>query len=95
MASIRIKVTQDHIDRGQRGNSCDCPIALALEGAQKDLSSFGHLTKASVGMSSVRLFFPQSTSDFLIPLEASRFVRRFDRGESVEPFEFELETTEI
>ena len=65
-----IRVTQDHIRRGERGSLMRCPIGLALE----DAGGAG-------------VMFPLSS----LPEVAQNFVRDFDEGRRVEPFQFIME----
>lgn len=76
---MKIHVTQDHINNG-RPYCHTCPIALALNervpipGEWFVTSSF-----AQSGLHSA----PHS-----LPRSAQRFIRRFDNGKHVEPFNF-------
>ena len=91
---LLIDVTQEDIDRGCRGNSKYCPIALALR-------RMGH-KDISVVSWSVR-WLPPDTGNWFnpapayaagkLPPEASRFVEDFDNKgrDEVRPFSFLLE----
>lgn len=81
-----IKVTQDLIDSGVRLSSVSCPIAKALRLAgyectvtQTDVSFYLHKHSEN----------RYATSQ--LPAMARLFVRNFDDGNPVNPFEFELE----
>ena len=89
---MRIKVTQECIESGSKGSrSKSCPVAMAM--------SVAGLYSPSVGLSMSwwgRVRRDAATgrrfrSGCDIPPEVSEFIHRFDRGKSVEPFEFELE----
>lgn len=77
-----IKVTEDDIRYGIRSNCDACPIARA---ASREIDRF-----VAVGGSSAeigRLFCA-------LPRSAMRFIRRFDNGAPVKPFNFYLEVPE-
>ncbi len=91
---IRIRVTQQHIDESNKqrrvhihnrnARSPQDPITLAIQEQG--------IPKASVTLTCV---YPDSTLFprlFLrLPAHATRFVRDFDKGRDLEPFEFELD----
>lgn len=85
---MRVKVTQDHIDRGVRREPCLCPIALALKdlGVDKPNVHFTFVRWEEWGADGIfeRLCLPN------LPAGARKFVKLFDEGESVKPFEFDL-----
>lgn len=77
---MKIKVTQDNIDCGHRGNSAECPIALAFK---------SQTSKEEVCVDYDAIFFDEDKC-LLLPLEATNFIHNFDNGEEVAPFEFEI-----
>ena len=82
---VYITVTQDDIDKGSRGESCKCPVALALKRA----------VPHSDGVEVCEHFFVFHDAGVrwftsLLPLEVVRFVEEFDAGGKVEPFEFQM-----
>jgi hypothetical protein len=81
-----IKVTQKHIDEGKPSSCGSCPIALAV------LESDNRIMNVQAMLSVIRIDFDGSTPIRVIttPYEAVRFMRKFDWGQEVEPFEFEL-----
>ena len=79
---MKIKVTQDNIDAGKRCTSNFCPVALAFHDAGFPL--------AVVGPQDVCLDKGDTATLRLLPAEAQNFVGHFDRGDEVEPFEFEV-----
>ena len=85
----RIQVTQEDIERGERDQSCRCPVARALK------RHFG--IKAAVfrwnGRMSVKFVGRGDKVGpiLVLPDEADNFVYAFDNGHPVSPFEFELE----
>jgi hypothetical protein len=81
---MKIKVEQKHIQRGIRFSPYCCPLAQAISGS---FSWWKRLFK------SVYVFEHSTLIDskcVKLPAEAQAFRERFDRGCSVEPFEFEL-----
>lgn len=80
---MKITVTQQHIDEGQRGSSTRDPIAFAMADA-------GCLHPYA-GVS--RLFWYDSENKkhaAEITPKLYEFIRAFDQGETVEPFEFQI-----
>ena len=76
---MKVRVTQDHIDRGKRLNPDLCPIAIALadEGwRQVEVACGAALSRERSG---------------LLPVRVSAWVSDFDEGATVKPFEFEFE----
>ena len=83
---ITVTVTKTDIAKGERKGRCTCPIARALKRC---------LPKADgiyVYPASVWVHLPAVTSLSIghLPPDAKRFVERFDGGEAVEPFTFNL-----
>lgn len=75
---MKIEVTQEDIRNGKCKSFWGCPIALALARAGfKDV-----IVSAAYACSK------DKTLDF--PVEALHFINRFDRGETVKPFTFEI-----
>ena len=81
---MRVKVTQDHIDRGLRSHTRCCPLALALQSATGNIY-------ICVGSSLVWDTNKPGEIYGHISTRAEHFVEDFDNGEPVVPFEFELE----
>jgi len=77
---MRIVVTQKHIDAGMRKDCERCPVALALIDAHVSF----------YGISSTRVHSFKEPRILELPDVATAFIHRFDDGEAVEPFEFEL-----
>lgn len=76
---MKIKVTQEHIDKGVVSNCNRCPVALAVQEALANDS-------ATVGSS----FIHTGIKSIEMPEEVYNFVHDFDAFLSVKPFEFEL-----
>ena len=82
-----INVTQQDIDKGAPCDSESCPIALAvLRATESDGGAFG--PEVAVGPLRVEI---GALGEFRLPPVATKFRRRFDAGERVEPFSFEIE----
>lgn len=84
----RIKVTQEHIDKGKRKRSCECPITLAV----KEITGFKYVSTSSL----IRIF-PDGHLIYdmqiaSVPYNAKLFIERFDNAgpKFVTPFEFNL-----
>jgi hypothetical protein len=79
-----IEVTKDCIKYGQQGSKYYCPIALAMRNAG--------LTEISVTEIYIRWKEKGSiASDLLVvPKNIKSFIKCFDKGQKVKPFEFEL-----
>lgn len=82
----KITVTQDDIreacfrrDAEDYDEHCECPIAQAVRRTHPDWE--------------VLVTYIDGGGQVIInlPLEAQRFIRRFDHEQPVEPFEFEIE----
>lgn len=83
MTKLHVSVTQAHIDAGVSKSECRCPIALALTDAG--------CTGVEVGNFTVGFKYGTQHVDVDIPQLVERFVRDFDFGRQVFPFEFDLE----
>jgi len=80
---VLIEVTQEDIEKGQRGMFLFCPISLAMQRLGiEDPMVMGSVIH--VGESEGEGFIPT-------PAEAKTFVEEFDRGATVEPFSFEID----
>lgn len=79
---MKIKVTQDDIDTGERGISSHCPVALAVRRAFKlQLHDDISVTGCKVYVKGVSYFGPRSLG---------RFVCNFDLDRNVKPFSCEI-----
>ena len=79
-----IKVEQYQIDNGLPRSMCSCPVALAIERC-----TGRHIVEVSD--EHVTIFEHGEFVNILLPLAAQEFIKRYDEGSPVEPFEFELE----
>lgn len=78
---MTITVTQDDINTGRTKNCGWCPVALAVRRLLVPGSS------VSVSGTHVNISISKG---LLLPIEAQKFIDRFDRGDPVVPFTFEL-----
>jgi len=78
---LTIQVTQEHIDAGEPKSAGNCPVALALLEICYDPRVYpgGSMSIRYAGV----LRWP-------ISKVVSKFIDRFDRGETVEPFTFRV-----
>ena len=83
--NLHVSVTPDHIRHGKRSEECACPIALALLAAG---AAWVEVLRVEA-----RIVLSGKRWEADLPDVAVRFVRAFDRGESVDGFECELEFT--
>ena len=79
-----VTVTQDHIDKGVRNDCTECALALALR-PHFSFTIPGVFDSCVVVLSGGQLKY----SD--LPENAEIWLRKFDLGQEVEPFEFELD----
>jgi hypothetical protein len=83
-----IDVTQEHIDRAREESSagrlvnCCCPVAQGLRALGYDNPEVG-LRQFRLSRGRRRIYW--------LPAEAMAAVRKFDRGDEVEPFSFEVD----
>jgi hypothetical protein len=81
---MRIRVTDNHIGKGERRSIFCCPIALAIK------KRIG-MRNISVGIHQVRI----EGKLFELPSEAKGFIEDFDTGRPVAPFTFDLPIEEV
>lgn len=93
---LLVEVTAEDIANGIRQDSCDCPVARALKraGVIDDFLFDGE--GGGDAWSRARLEFESLYDEgerlkVAVPIEAGRFAERFDNGDHVEPFSFELD----
>ena len=81
---MKIKVTQDHINKGRRNTCALCPVALAIkEQVGAEYICVGSYT-ISIGTNMI------SSTIYTVPPECEKFMKDFDWFRDVSPFEFEL-----
>lgn len=90
VSKVRVKVTQEMINTGVQSNSSMCPVALAASSALGKYVSWGLRTGTALSSS--------ISNNKLVLLSGSDavedFVRAFDSGKEVKPFEFDMEVSE-
>jgi hypothetical protein len=82
---VIVRVTQEDIDEGTKGDCTFCPIALAVDRA------LGGECCVAVTIFDVYITENAHAEVFPLPSEARQFIQRFDKGKPVSPFEFELD----
>jgi hypothetical protein len=80
---MRIDVTQEDIEKGERRHACRCPIARAISRAAS--------SQATVGQSVAGYSAWIGDTKVLLPACAAVFAHSFDAGDVVSPFSFDLE----
>jgi hypothetical protein len=79
---VKVKVTQSCIDEGVRGQGDSCPVAQAV------LEALGlEKTGVWIDYGYIEIFELRLPT----PPNVIQFIESFDRGDPVEPFEFELD----
>ena len=98
---MKIQVTEEHIRQGKPKDTASCPIALAIKDNPAFEKVAGSVDELGVGYN-YSLADGERTvvadvrkegllkSRFKLPDDALQFVKQFDKGEPVEPTEFEL-----
>jgi hypothetical protein len=85
--TIKAYVSQHHIDNGMQGVPNGCPLALSLEDATG--------LKWRVGPYRISSYDLERPFDASLhcptPKAVEVWIRAFDRGEEVKPFQFEIE----
>lgn len=86
---MRVKVTQEHINRGLRRDCNKCPIALAI--INRKNISYVRVEETIVYVARLSKVNKINRSLYLLPSEAIKFIKTFDSGsEVVKPFSFEM-----
>ena len=95
MPRVRVHVTQDDINNGEREEGRHCPIARAITRRMDDLtfvpSVIGHRGAVFVDQEGVSFDDLASTtrwSEVVTDGSPVDFIRAFDAGREVEPFSF-------
>ncbi len=81
-----VKVAQAHIDNGVKRIVCKCPIALVLSERTRGQVHVSFTCVTFIGSADV------TVED--LPQVAAEFIKKFDHGDTVRPFEFEMEVPE-
>lgn len=86
---MTINVTEFDILHGEAGKCFSCPISLAIERV------FPECKGASVTAGNALIFMKDfHDKRFVLPAEATQFIRAFDHGHPVAPFSFILTPAE-
>ncbi len=100
-STMKIQVTEEHIRQGKPKDTASCPIALAIKDNAAFEKAAGSVDELGVGYNYSLADGERTvvadvrkegllTSRFKLPDDALQFVKQFDKGEPVEPTEFEL-----
>lgn len=77
---VIVNITQEDIERGERGHPLRCPNARALQRAFQDpLASSGTYTCG-----------PSNGVSYRLPKKASIWIERFDRKKKCKPLRYQL-----
>jgi hypothetical protein len=88
MKTVTIEVTQEDIEKGQRKDGCNCPIAKAIKRAIPGCC-------VSVATRWVVLSINgEFCGDSFLPEKALKFIADFDNFNPISPFTFQLEVPE-
>lgn len=98
---MKIQVTEEHIRQGKPKDTASCPIALAIKDNPAFEKAAGSVDELGVGYNYSLADGERTvvadvrkegllTSRYKLPDDALQFVKQFDKGEPVEPTEFEL-----
>jgi len=92
MRRVKVEVTADDIDNGERGKPCSCPVALALRRVLSDVDDeFGLWKFWDKNTAKWHLGIGVNTRLTQAPSDVETFAYNFDRDIFVEPFTFEVE----
>ncbi len=86
METVRVRVTQENIDKGQAMSTRNCPVARALK----------NLGMKYCTVNDVWIWKDNRPrgNDYMLggptPKKAQDFIHKFDRGDEVEPISFDL-----
>ena len=92
-----IEVSKKNINEGTPGNPLLCPITYAIKDAYGKKYGPGNHLMVSVGYdgsieaSHISIHSPPYIKRWIPGEQVSEFVRRYDKGMHVEPFEFEIQ----
>ena len=82
---MMVNVTQPDIDKGLKGMTACCPIALAVKRQHP-------CQKCFVYGFTLEIFYPDTgvSNFYKLPEEAGLFIANFDSGSKVNPFHFKV-----
>lgn len=94
MTRVKIKVTEEHIKAGKRGDCNACPIALAVLDAVMVPAVRANMFGLSLICSDRGYPDNEYISHANYTPKVARFISDFDRGNHVKPFTFYAEFTD-
>lgn len=83
---MKVTVTQEHIDQGIIKSAHQCPIAQALKAKNKRSVIVGPDQFSFLGHNPLEPWL--QVDHYTLPKIAQKFIRQFDSGILVQPFEF-------
>lgn len=86
---MKIEITQEDIDQGQRHKPCLCPVALAVIRATGKREVYVHSSVIQI-LDISRLTGVKLQKSYRTSVEVNKFIVDFDYGQPVRPFTFEL-----
>lgn len=89
---VKVDVTRQDIDNGEQNECRLCPIAIALHRATgKRWEVDGESARELVLLPGDDVYFRKPRSPWVgLPRTVRQFIKAFDNGEDVQPFNFEL-----
>jgi len=91
---MHFQVTAEDISLGVKGSAWECPVARAIRRkSTPELYFHVRLDHPEAGVSTLVLFEAKGSvprRGLVLPSCVDIFARKFDKGELVEPFEFDL-----
>lgn len=80
---MKVRITQEHIDKGERHARGRCPIALAIKERKGVID-------VNILYDSAYIKYTKSSTTYFMSKEGSTFITLFDIGKKVKPFTLEL-----
>lgn len=89
---FNIKVTQDHIDNGEKENGYTCAISLAFI-SMPNIVHIPYSTPVVGEEEGIACFETTDGTEYraVLPINATEFYQAFDEGNLVHPIEFEID----
>jgi len=96
MSKITISVTQDDINSGVREDCNKCPVARAISRhfPGEWVSVTGDTVSIYDNYDTEEDYYSGCVADYYLPESVAQFVSDFDKGKTVMPFEFVIDTDE-
>ena len=86
---VHVEVTQEDIKKGERNNSSQCMIALAITRATE--GGLGDLLVGHYGSCTMGEYVIWSGGKVRLPFRVAVHIIAYDRGQDVAPFAFDLD----